>query len=177
MLAVPVGLAVLAVTAALIVLAVLAVLAVTAALIVLALLAVLAELVVLAALAVLAVIAVLAVLAVLAAVAVVAVPAALIVLSVLAVLAVLPEIYLESTKENSLYKLILKVSLVRRPRSGRRTSETLQRIRRESAYAVVSVARCAKRRARAWRSRASRSLAIQVTGSAERCCTLQSASL
>ena len=40
--------------------------------------------------------------------------------------------------ENSLYKLILKVSLVRRPRSGRRTSETLQRIRRESAYAVVN---------------------------------------
>ena len=52
------------------------------------------------------------------------------------------------------HKLILKVSLVRRPRSGRRTSETLQRIRRESAYAVVNAARCAKRRARAWRSRA-----------------------
>ena len=63
---------------------------------------------------------------------------------------------------NSLDSRILRVSLVRRPRSGRRTSETLQRIRRESAYAVVSVARCAKRRARAWRSRASRSLAIQV---------------
>ena len=49
---------------------------------------------------------------------------------------------------------ILEVSLVRRPRSGRRTSETLQHIRRESAYAVVNAARCAKRRARAWRSRA-----------------------
>ena len=43
---------------------------------------------------------------------------------------------------------------MRRPRSGRRTSETLQHIRRESAYAVVNAARCAKRRARAWRSRA-----------------------
>ena len=52
------------------------------------------------------------------------------------------------------YTGILKVSLVRRPRSGRRTSETLHRIRRESAFAVVNVARCAKRRARAWRSRA-----------------------
>ena len=99
-------------------------------------------------LAVLAVTAVLAVLAVLAVVAVVAVPAALIVLAVLA------EIYLESTKENSLYKGILMVSLVRRPRSGRRTSDTLQGIGRESAKAVVNAARCAKRRARAWRSRA-----------------------
>ena len=43
---------------------------------------------------------------------------------------------------------------MRRPRSGRRTSETLQRIRRESVHAVVNAARCAKRRARAWRSRA-----------------------
>ena len=43
---------------------------------------------------------------------------------------------------------------MRRPRSGRRTSETLQHIRRESAYAVVNSSRCAKRRARAWRSRA-----------------------
>ena len=43
---------------------------------------------------------------------------------------------------------------MRRPRSGRRTSETLQHIRRESAYAVVNAAGCAKRCARAWRSRA-----------------------
>ena len=45
------------------------------------------------------------------------------------------------------------------------------------AYADMNRDRCAKRRARAWRSRASRSLAIQVTGSAHGCCTLQSASL
>ena len=37
------------------------------------------------------------------------------------------------------------------------------------AYADMNRDRCAKRRARAWQSRASRSLAIQVTGSAFRC--------
>ena len=49
--------------------------------------------------------------------------------------------------------MILKVSLVRRPRSGRRTSETLQRIRRESAYAVVN---SSLREASRWRLALSR---------------------
>ena len=51
------------------------------------------------------------------------------------------------------YRGILKVSLVRRPRSGRRTSETLQRIRRESAYAVVNIS---LREASRWRLALSR---------------------
>ena len=90
--------------------------------------------------AVLALRAVLAVLAVLAAVAVLAVTAARIVLALFAV-SLTASVFFWSTL---------------RAEGARRGAQ------RPRHYADVNRARCAKRRARAWRSRASRSLAIQV---------------
>ena len=108
------------------------------------LLALFGMLAVLVGLAVLAVLALLAVLAVLAAVAVLALTAARIALALFAV----------SVTASLFFCSRLRAEGARRG------------AQRPRHYADMNRDRCAKRRARAWRSRASRSLAIQVTGSA-----------
>ena len=114
---------------------------------------------------VLAVTAMVDVRAVLALLAVPAVPAVLAVRAVLAVLAAVAVLAVTAARiVLALFAVSVTASLFFFSRL--RAEGACRGAQRPRHYADMNRDRCAKRRARAWRSRASRSLAIQVTGSA-----------